>query len=240
MQSKTFVFASLAFATFASAHYDFVPSKQSGKIQVAGHDDEVNVDIPTFRVGGYDFGEVASDPYNVGDPGFNTQGSTSFTAGTALNLTALPVDGAFLRYWDGTGDVSFGAAPAGVTLSLAGSPSRRVTYSSSAASYTPATPATMLIANFSVGGATHTHLTSSIFQSGGQTLGSVPSGAYLLSFKLQNPGTTDSDPLFIVFNNGLDEDDHDASIDHVGMTYVPEPGCLGLLAGAGVLLRRKR
>jgi hypothetical protein len=43
-----------------------------------------------------------------------------------------------------------------------------------------------------------------------------------------------------VFNTGLDEDIHDASIDYVSETYVPEPGSLGLIGVAGLLVRRKR
>ncbi|MDB5327064.1 MAG: hypothetical protein JWM57_2633, partial [Phycisphaerales bacterium] len=106
---------------YSSAHFDFVPKIVNGQIATGGHDDEEGVDVDTLRVGGYDFGEVPEDPYNIGDPGFNTNGGSAFVGGSSLRLMAEPVKGAFLSYWDGAGPVSFTAVPAGVSLSLSGS-----------------------------------------------------------------------------------------------------------------------
>jgi hypothetical protein len=240
-------------APVASAHFDFVPRVESGKVVTGGHDDEAGVDVGVLRVGGYDFGEVVGDPYNVGDPGFNTIGASAFAAGSQLRLRGLAVDGRFLRYWDGAGSPTFGAAPAGATLSLAGSPTRSATFADSALTYAPDSPATLLIGSFASNGALHVHLTSSVFENGQQVDGSVPEGAYLVSFDLINPnadgsasGVAGSDPLFVVYNNGLTEAQHDAAIDAAGAAYAsapaPEPGSPGLVlaAGGGLLCRRRR
>jgi len=233
----------------ALAHFDFVPKIVSGQVATAGHDDGAGIDVNDLRVGGYDFGETAGDPYNIGDPGFNSLGATSFAAGTQLRLRGLPVDGKFLRYWDGTGSPSFGAAPAGVTLDLAGSPTRLVTFSDSALTYIPASTPSLLIGSFSANGSIHVHVTSSIYAGGLQVADSVPEGAYLISFDLFNPasdgitstGVTASDPLFIVYNNGLSEELHDEAIEQVQATPVPEPAAISsLLLGAAALLRRGR
>jgi len=50
----------------------------------------------------------------------------------------------------------------------------------------------------------------------------------------------DSDSLFVVYNNGLDESVHDAAIDFVSATYVPEPTMLMVALAALPLLARRR
>ncbi|MFT3785665.1 MAG: PEP-CTERM sorting domain-containing protein [Tepidisphaeraceae bacterium] len=237
----------LILVSSASAHFDFTPRVEAGKVVTGGHDDEAGVDVDVLRVGGYDFGETPGDPYNIGDPGFNTMGASSFGAGTQLRLQALPVDGKYIRYWDGSGTPNFGPAPSGVTVGLAGSPSRFVTFADSSATYTPSSTTNLLVGSFASNGALHVHLTSSIFKDGLQVDGSVPSGAYLISFELANltssngaTGVSASEPLLVIYNNGLTEEQHDAAIDFAQASYVPEPATLCGLTMGGLLLGRRR
>jgi len=229
-------------ATGASAeegHFDFVPSVSlGGQIVTGGYNDESAESVSSLIVNGYDFGENAFDPYTIGDPGFNTRGASSFQGGSTLHLSGLPVDGRFLSYWDGDGAVSFGDTPAGVTLDVAFSPTLKATFSTGALVYAPGTASSVPIGTFSGTGSLHTHVESSIFFDGLQAENTVPVGAYLLSFELLNPGgtATTSDPLFIVYNNGLDEEVHGAAI-----AAVPEPATIGLLGLlAPLALRRRR
>ena len=66
-------------------------------------------------------------------------------------------------------------------------------------------------------------------------------GIYLLTLSLWTdaPGIGDSAPIWIVFNNGLDEADHEAAAAWVEANLVPAPG-LGVLACAGLATLRRR
>lgn len=233
-----------AAAPMAWAHFDFTPRVEGNQVVTGGHDDVEGTDVDILRVNGYDFGETPGDPYNIGDPGFNTQGASTFTGASTLRLAGLPIEGAYLRYWDGTGAPAFDQAPANVSLMLSGSPTRYATFTGDGVTYTPSSPSSLLVGTFSGSGAMHVHLGTSIFADGDQIEGTVPEGAYLLAFELSNPGTgvTTSDPLYIVYNNGLDEEVHDAAMDHVQSTLVPEPATFGALGAgaAGLLMRRRR
>ena len=71
----------------------------------------------------------------------------------------------------------------------------------------------------------------------------APEGIYLVQLTLGTnaSGIAESEPIWFVFNNGLDEGVHDAALDWVGSTVVPEPGVIGLLGIAiPMLLRRRR
>lgn len=230
-------------ANLAHADFDARPYISNNQIVTGGHDDENNIDTAVQRVFTYDFGDVAADPYNIGDPGFNTNGQSAFTPTSTLNFRGLSLTGGLsIQYWDGTGSPQFGAVPSGVSINLSGSPSRYISYSSSGISYAGGTPLT--IGNFSAtNGALHVHLGTSIFENGAQADNSVPTGEYLISYQLENPstGVINSDPLFIVYNNGLSDEQTDAAATYVNATYTPEPASLGVLGlGATLLLRRRK
>jgi hypothetical protein len=79
------------------------------------------------------------------------------------------------------------------------------------------------------------------------TAPNAPDGVYLVGLTLTLPGSglADSDPIYLVYNNGLDEQIHDEAIDWVQAQLVPEPStwllaALGGSAAAIARLRRRR
>ena len=245
MRSKT-VLAALCslslLSQYSSAHFDFTPRIDGGRVVVGGYDDGAGDTVSTLRVNGYDFGETADDPYNITDPGFNTLGASTFTGGTTLRLTAVAtggtMGGTFLRYWNGVGEPTFAPAAAGTTVSLSASPTRTLTFSAAGTVATPAGVMDLQVGTFGTNGSLHAHLGTSI----AAATPAVPEGAYLIAFALTNPGTgvNASEPIYVVYNNGLTESQHDAAIEAATAAYVPEPGVATLLSGVLVLTRRRR
>ena len=238
------VVMSAAGSSMSRADFDFRPYVAGGQIITGGHDDETGQDVSELRVGNNAFDLTSADPYNTGDPGFNTQGASTFRPGSALYLSGQAIDGAYLRYWDGNGAATFGAAPAGASIELSRSPALYAVFGSSGVTYTPAGTSSLLIDNFSNDTASmHRHLNSSIFENGVQDA-SIADGAYLLSFTLSNPngnGIADSKPLFIVYNVGLSDAQNAEAVSAVTARYVPEPATASLAGiGAMLLLRRRR
>jgi hypothetical protein len=213
-------------------HSDIEPAVENGRIVTNG------------RVFGYDFGEIVGDPYFSTDPGFSA-GMGALPAGSQLRFnivdgTSLGLSGN-LRYWNGVGDVSFGAMPSGETLRLAlGAQSRT------------ASAATGEVAGFSLGtvggsGSLHVHLNSFLQGADGNadpSDGFPPAeGIYLVGLELvsSDAGLADSLPFFVVYNNGLSEAAHDRALEYV--SGVPEPSVtwvIGSLAMLRLLRRRRR
>ncbi len=73
------------------------------------------------------------------------------------------------------------------------------------------------------------------------TLSTNQTGIYLLEMEITADGFDASDAIWVVFNYGLDEEDHEVAIEWVEENLVPAPGALGVLAAAGLLgVRRRR
>jgi hypothetical protein len=179
----------------------------------------------------------------INDPGFNTVGASALPGGSQLILRVpsptifgLPAN---LTYWGGSGEVNFGAVPSGESLRLNRGTQDRIFANNTSA-----------IADLSIGtvganGSIHQHLNSFLQGSDGNVDpgdGIVPAdGVYLATFNLasSDPLIADSQPLFLVYNNGVSEAFHDEAIDWVetNLVPIPEPATLALaLLGAMVLL----
>jgi hypothetical protein len=242
-------FASFVFAAaVARAHDDVVPYELDGKIATGGHDDVLGTDNITQHVFGFDFGEDPLDPYFIGDPGIN---NGAFAIGVYPNDGLLPANFTLafnvltnLQYWDGAGGVSFAAAPADVTLGL-NRASNTVLISGTGQSGTPPT-----IGSTGASGRLHVHINSLLNFTDGTdpTPPNAPDGIYLvgLELTLAGSGLLNSDPIYLVYNNGLDEEIHDEAIGWVEMNLVPEPTGIAIVApalallAAGGLARRRR
>lgn len=223
---KTFLIASLALAGIAQAHVDVGPYVANSKIVTGGKDDGTGETFAVIRSYGYDFGEDAANPYFIGDPGFNAAAGSGLPQGSQLRFDVL----SSLRYWDGTGEPAFSAAPAGESIAFNFGASTTTVTSASGAQ--PGFNLQTVGAN----GALHRHLNTTFD-------GTPPAeGVYavLLDLASSDAAIARSDPFYVVFNNGLSEAQHDAAIDVLGATLVPEPATLAGFAGAGVLLLRRR
>ena len=65
-------------------------------------------------------------------------------------------------------------------------------------------------------------------------------GSYLLEFTFSMDGFASSDPIWVVFNLGLDEEDYEASVEWVESNYVPTPAALPLLSLMAIATGRRR
>lgn len=231
-------FIGMGFVALASqaalGHVDILVGLDGGKVVTRGYDfdaapgDEV---VPAImRVYGYDFGEIPGQPHFTEDPGVVALANT-FTAGTNFSFAILDD----LKIWTGSG---FGAVPSGESL-LIEKGSQSVTIGTSEVTPKP---------GFVFGSASgvlsglqlHEHLDATLLGLNGNDTPPPANGIYLLNIALQATGASDSDPIWIVYNHGLDEEDHDAAIAWVEANLVPEPSALVLLGGGAVALLRRR
>jgi hypothetical protein len=237
----------IAGASSALAHEDVVPYALGGKIVTGGHDDVLGTDNITQQVFGYDFGEDPLDPYFIGDPGFN---NGAFAIGVYPNNGLLPANFTLgfsvltnLQFWDGTGSVSFAPALAGIDLGI-NRGSNTVHFSGSGQSGTVPT-----IGSTGAAGRVHVHVASLLNAADGTNpnLPNAPDGIYLIGLDLAMAGSelANSDPIYFVYNNGLDEEVHDLAMEEVQENLVvPEPSTWAIMAISAVALaataRRKR
>ncbi|MEX0777315.1 MAG: PEP-CTERM sorting domain-containing protein [Phycisphaeraceae bacterium] len=238
----------LTFLTTAQAqHSDLSPYVQDGQIHTGALPEGAGAVLTQdVRVFGYDF-DLAPADFGTDDPGYLEYGDL----GTLAGLSYLPAGTRLayvvlddLLYWDGSDDVAFGAVPAGTQLamSLGGNP--RVVGDGTGV----LPPRLFVIAPGD--GSMHVHVSSELQAPGTPGFPGTPAdGIYLLQLQLaavdvDNNVLTNplaSLPFWVVYNNGLDENVHDAAIDWVQGNLAPEPASLALLAlGGAALLRRRR
>lgn len=214
-------------------HLDFSPTLEDGSIVSNGWNDDEAEFVPGERVFGLEFGEVPGSPYFATDPGFNVQDGSGFAPGSQVGFRLLDT----LGYWDGTGAVAFSAPASGESMEFYSGPVSRsldgTSFDGSDAFVGPVVDSE---------GGTHFHLNTEIFGSDGDDDPAPAAGVYLIQMALLNSAVTGaSDPVFVLFNNGLNEQLHGESIEWVEANLVPEPTAAALLAGLGglALMRRR-
>jgi hypothetical protein len=223
--------ASIAIASFCSMglpqHADIKPDVEHARISTGAWIDTTSELTPDVRIFGYDFQEDPLDAYFITDPGFNTAGPSGLPVASMLGFNIL--DGAAfglpanLTFWNGVGSVAFNTVPNLETLRLnLGAQNRTIGSTSGEVAGFP-------IGTVAAGGSVHRHLGSFLQGADGNSIpgdGNEPAaGIYLLSLELTSSDATiaDSQPLFVVYNNGLSEATHDAAIEWVEANLVPIP-----------------
>jgi hypothetical protein len=227
----------IIFTEKAYADFDISPFFENGKFITGGLDHQGNREDPPVTVFGPEFQEDTYDPYNPADPGVNQAiGIGNLPVGAAVRYNIL----GSLEYWDGTGEVNFTAPPGTTYITmLMGTAARTLTGTSG-------TQAGSLIQTVATGGYLHKHFTTSLYSGPGTS--NVPGDpgyvaptdgiyAFSMNLTLTDGGTLyTTDPLWIVWNNGMSEGIHDAAMDH----FVPEPASLVLLLTGGLLFFKPR
>ncbi len=235
-----FIVSMSLFLTIRSAwagHYDISPCFQDGKLVTGGLDHEGNHVAAPITVYGYDFGEDPYDPYNPTDPGVNqSEGTGNLPVGALIQYNIC----SSLLYWDGNGEVNFGLPVENTYLTL--TMGTRVKTLTGTSGYQSGT----LIQTVATGGVVHKHFVTSLFDAPGvsnspRDTGYTPPTEGIYAFSLELTMTMDdttytSDPVWVVFNNGMEEEIHEAAMNY----FVPEPASLLVLMYGGFVLQLKR
>jgi hypothetical protein len=226
----------LSIPSIALAHFDVRPYVSAGQIITGGHDDAAGIDEPVVRVFGYDFGEDPADPFFAQDPGFNAEAGSGLPAGSQLRFNVL----SSLLYWNGSGAVSLIAPPTESMTFSFGANNRTISGGSGPQSG-------FSLQTVGSDGSVHRHLNAFLNGSDGNAVPAsvdgveAPAGVYALALELasSDAAIASSAPFYLVFNNGLSEEQHDQAIDFIASSIVPEPGLVAV-AGLAPLLRRRR
>lgn len=136
-----------------------------------------------------------------------------------------------LRAWTGDG---FLAGPAAERMRL---------YDSGAGTSQALTPLTdVLVPGFAVVNHASVHALGGFDEHPFYELTTNSPGIYLLELEIwsSDPDVATSDPIWIVFNHGLGEPEHERAIEWTVGNLVPAPSTLAVLAGAGLLTGRRR
>lgn len=221
--------------------FDVSPAVSGNQIVTNAFQDALEIEVPNVRVFAYEFGEVPGQPFFLPDPGFHPLQGSGFAQGSRIGFAAL----GGMTFWDGTGSPSFGALPGGETLTL-GFGSNSMTIGSIAP-----VPAGFFLGAVDENGEFDDHLDSLLTRGGGLD---PTVGIYLLSMEVitDAQAVSPSLPIYILYNNGLDEellDDarlfaRDTFAPGSNLPEIPEPQTAAI-AGFGWMLtsifcRRRR
>jgi hypothetical protein len=224
------------FAETSRADYDLSPSLVEGKLVIGGLSHEGDRLTGPVSVLGFDFGEEEDNPYNLDDPGIcQNAGFGDLIEGARMDYTIL----SSLCYWDGTGDVNFVAASTQYLTMANGGSIATITGTSGVQ------PNSYYVDEIGQNGFLHVHIDTSLFGNTGTTNISEEenflapaNGIYAFQMALtmtDGDAVYTSDPIWIVWNNGMGEEIHDAA-----MAAVPEPITLTFLAIGGMAMLRRR
>lgn len=271
LSAGIWVSTTVALASDEHVHFDISPYLANGKIAVGGlsHVSDTNPFTdestgfntfryydPTRHVFEYEFGEDPFLPNFASDPGLSRDAasaippqaiydpiSETYDVAVAANSTGLRATTNDrirvrilndLKYWDSVNG-NFVAVPNGETLSMTLSGSTRV------AGTGAQTNTTDFPISFASGDSLHSHASTYLFDS---LMGDTPTdGVYLLTLQLAStmPGVLASDPVYIVWGFNANGSAHKAAVEYANTVLVPEPATLGWVAGAAlVLLKRRR
>lgn len=199
-------------------HVDIWLAHAEGRLTTGSINEEETETIAGVRVFGAELGE-AGIPNFADEPGMKSPDGT-FLPGARVQLNILRA----VRAWNGVDFSSMSDS----TITLDFGPASMTSPTSDVF-----TSGFSLVADSE--GGIHDHPT---FTLNGPAL----SGIYLLEMSISSPEGTyaDSLPFWIVFNNGLGEEDHEMAIEWVEQNLVPAPAVLPLMAAGLFGVRRRR
>jgi hypothetical protein len=199
-------------------HYDVWVQTNGSQITTGGitHDGETT---SSLRVFGAELGEDGDFPFTAFDPGFEMLDGTM----GAFSPLALNIAGPVLQ-WDGA---AFGSTANTMTISDGLESLTSGLGYEAGPSFFETDPE----------GGFHAHLAMTV---DGLTAGDT--GVWLLPLTLSDPsaGLGESETFYFVFNLGLDESVHEASIEWVEANLIPAPGALAMIAAGLATGRRRR
>lgn len=201
-----------AFASEEEPHADIYVWADNGQLRTGSwdHDTEQVIDS-NWRVFSADLGEDPELPFAIDEPGISSN-----LVGTTLSMYLYQG----MSRWTGSGFVS-----SDHVLSLSYGGQSATTTSSGSISF-------LVIDDLDL------HPDYSLAAADGTS--DPTSGIYVAAFRFEAAGFDQSAPLWVVFNLGSDETDHDAAIEWVQTNLVPAPGALSLLALLGARSGRRR
>ncbi len=211
-------------------HIDIASVVENGQIRTGVANFEVDPENPFVVIGSEVWGGVyledPLDPFFTNDPGFAALAGSGLPAGSLLGFNVLDD----LKYWDGTGPVSFGPVPNGEELRIRlGSQNRYVG------------TGTGFIDGFNFAvvasdGSVHLHLGFFLHGADGNAVPATQDGVeatpglYLLEWELKDssPAVANSDPLYVVFRNGPADCLHCTALNWVGANLAADRPCADL------------
>lgn len=209
------ILASIIALPAMAQHADILITVESGALQVAAIDKTTGTITPT-NVFAADLGETGI-PHYIDEPGLDAEAGT-LPPGSTLGFTIV---GPLLR-WDGASFVptSGSGCDAGETMTIQYVTLLRTTSCTDVAGFNLAVQAD---------GGFHKHY---VFGVQPDAAGSIDSDVYALQFTLRSsdPSIADSAPVWIVFNDGMTEAEHDAAI-----AFLEGPACEADLDGSGAV-----
>jgi hypothetical protein len=223
--SARFITASVASTLFALAattassadekapHADIFVQSANGALFTSGWDHTTGeVLFPELRVFEAEFGIDPSFPFSTDEPGIGSN-----LVGTTLTMNLL----AGLGAWNGAG---FSSTSAYLLASYGGQDA----FSTTGGSF-----------SFLVSEGLDLHPEYTLLGAGNSD---PANGIYLASFTFSSAGLADSDTLYVVFNLGMSEADHEEAVAWVESNLVPAPSAIAMFAmiGLGGFARRRR
>ena len=208
--------ASVAFADgddHEEEHFDIGVWNDNGVLRTGGWDhDEELLAVDSLRVYEAHFGEDPAFPFSIDEPGV---GGVAADLGLPEGATLTMRMASGLGVWNGDG---FGTAATDMTVDFG-----------------------PLSVNSNTGGDLDFLVTDDFDLHPIFSINEASAnGSYLLEFTAVMDGFTTSDPFWIVFNLGMDDEEFEGTVEWVEDNLVPAPGALGLLAVSGFASIRRR
>ncbi|QQE10104.1 PEP-CTERM sorting domain-containing protein [Planctomycetota bacterium] len=236
------IFATGQLSAADHGHSDFLLGQQNGQFVVLQeHAGEIEI--------AHTMGAEMPDTYFTNAPGFNTEPDeypVSITAPIAstdvvFDFVAVDIAGATanLFYWDGSGEASFTPVLDGTTFYA----TKQINPFESLTAI--ADGSANNVDGFAIGasdaqGGFHHHINFGMLDSNSSTA-NIADGIYAVALSLTQDSLIASEPVVIAFaTEGIGEVAHEAAVEYLNTSLVPEPASMFLLGISGIALIGRR